>query len=84
MGGKMRKKNINCGKLSVFNKFMVLGNKSPIDMDLPIVVDLKELQDLLNNIAKKIHPELHLNLRADKIEKGNLSIQVVLKDMLEE
>jgi hypothetical protein len=73
----MLKKKINCGKVIALNKFIVVGDVHPNDMNLPVVIDIKKLQELFTDIGKKICVGMDLKIKQEKFCKGILEIEVV-------
>lgn len=65
-------KSISSGRYNSMNKYLVVGDKDPNDMILPIVIDVKDLEAFIQHFISKILPDKKIKIRRNK--SGNLEI----------
>lgn len=69
-------RSVLSGRTISFNKYIVVGDKNPNDMILPLVIDIKDFEDLLNNILKKSGSKVSAELYADDICNGKFKVRI--------
>lgn len=69
-------RSVLSGRTISFNKYIVVGNKNPNDMILPLVIDIKDFEKLVNNILKKSGSGVFVEIYAEDINNGEFRFRV--------
>ena len=76
-------KTISSGRTISMNKYIVIGDKVPKDMILPLVIDITDFEKLIEGIVSKIDESKTIEIRASDISKGIFKVNVIDKEAKE-